>query len=39
MLDKTIKGAYSIDVAMPNSHNVYSGIAERLRKYTDLKKS
>jgi hypothetical protein len=37
VLDKTIRGAYSIDAAAPNSHNLYSTIAERLRKCTDLK--
>jgi hypothetical protein len=38
MLDKTIKGAYSIYVAIPNSHSLHSTITEKLQKYTDLKK-
>jgi hypothetical protein len=37
MLDKTIKDAYSIDVAILNSHNLHSTITEKLQKYTDLK--
>ena len=37
MLDKIIKEAYSIDVAIPNSHNLHSTITEKLQKYTDLK--
>ena len=37
MLDKTIKEAYSIDAAIPNSHSLHSTITEQLQKYTDLK--
>jgi hypothetical protein len=37
MLDKTIKDAYLIYVAIPNSHNLYSKITEKLQKYTGLK--
>jgi predicted methyltransferase MtxX (methanogen marker protein 4) len=37
VLDKTITEAYSIDVAIPNSHNLHSTITKKLRKYTDLK--
>jgi hypothetical protein len=34
--DKTTKETHSIDVAIPNSHNL-STITEKLQKYTDLK--
>jgi hypothetical protein len=37
MLDKTIKEAYLIDAAIPNSHNLYSTITEKLQKYAELK--
>jgi hypothetical protein len=37
MLDKTIKEAYLIDVAIPNGHNLYSIITEKIQKYTELK--
>ena len=36
MLDKNIKEAYVIDVAIPNSHHLYSTIIEKLQKYADL---
>jgi hypothetical protein len=36
-LTKTIKKAYLIHVAIPNSHNLHSTITEKLQKYTDLK--
>ena len=35
--DKTIKEAYLIDVAIPNSHNLHNTIIEKLQKYIDLK--
>jgi hypothetical protein len=35
--NKTIKEAQSIDVAIPNSHNLHSTINEKCLKYTDLK--
>jgi hypothetical protein len=37
MLDKTIKKAYSIDAAIPNSQKLYNAIAEKLQKYTAFK--
>ena len=37
LLDKTIKEAYLIDVAISNSHNIHSTITEKLQKCTDLK--
>jgi hypothetical protein len=37
MLHKTIKTTYSVDIAIPNSHNLHSTITEKLQKYTDLK--
>jgi hypothetical protein len=37
ILDNTIKEAYLIDVALPNSHNLHSIITEKLQKYTGLK--
>ena len=37
ILDKTIKVAHSVDVAVPNSHNLHSSVTEKLQKYTDLK--
>jgi len=37
ILDKTIREAYLIDVAVPNSHNLHNNITEKLQKYTDLK--
>ena len=37
ILDKTIKEAYLIDVAIPNSHNFHSTITEKFQKYKDLK--
>jgi len=36
MLDKTIKEAYTTDVAIHNSHNRHSTVTEKLYKYTDL---
>ena len=36
MLDKTVKEAYLIDVAIANSQNLRSTITENLQKYTDL---
>jgi hypothetical protein len=36
MLDKNIKEAYVIDVAIPNSHHLYSTIIEKLQEYADL---
>jgi hypothetical protein len=37
MLDKTVKSAYSVDAAIPNSHNLHSTITQQLQKYTDFK--
>jgi len=37
ILEKTIKEAYFIDVAILNSQNLHSTITEKLQKYTDLK--
>jgi len=37
MLDKTVKEAYLIHVAIPSSHKVHSAITEKLQKYTDMK--
>jgi len=37
MLDKTTKEAYLIAVTMPNSHNLYSTITEKLQKCVGLK--
>lgn len=37
VLDKHNKTSYLIDIAVPNSHNLQSTIAEKLSKYTDLK--
>lgn len=37
MLDKTDKTAHSADVAIPNSHNLHSTIAQKLQKYAGLK--
>jgi len=34
LLDDTIKEAYLIDLAIPDSHNLYSTITKRLQKYT-----
>ena len=34
---RTKKQTYSIDAAIPNSHNLHSTITEKLQKYTDLK--
>jgi len=36
ILDKPIKGAYLIDIAIADSHNLRSTITEKLQKYTDL---
>jgi hypothetical protein len=36
MLDKTIKEAYLINVAIPKSHNLFSTIIQKLQKYTNL---
>jgi hypothetical protein len=35
--DRSIKKAYSTDVAIPNSHNLHSSITDMLLKYADLK--
>jgi hypothetical protein len=32
-LEKKMKEAYAIDVAIPNSHNLHSTITEKLKKY------
>jgi len=37
LLDKTVKAAYSADVAIPNSHNLHSTITQQLQKYAHLK--
>jgi hypothetical protein len=37
VLDKTVKGAYLTDVAIPNGHNLHSIITENFQKYADLK--
>jgi hypothetical protein len=37
ILAKTTKETHSIDVAIPNRHNLLSTITEKLQKYTDLK--
>jgi len=37
MLDKPINEAYSIDVAIPDRHNFYSTITEKLQKCTYIK--
>jgi len=37
MLDKTIREAYLIYVALHNSHSLHSTIIERRHKYMDLK--
>jgi hypothetical protein len=37
MLDKRIKAAHSVDVAIANSHRLHSTITEKLQKYTDFK--
>jgi hypothetical protein len=37
MLDKTTKEAYLIAVTMPNSHNLFSTITEKLQKCVGLK--
>jgi hypothetical protein len=39
MLDKTIKQAHSVDVAIPNSHSLHSTITEKLQKCTDWKEA
>jgi hypothetical protein len=36
-LDKTIKEAHFIYVAIPSSHSLHSTITEKLQKYTHLK--
>jgi hypothetical protein len=36
ILDKTIKAAYLIGVAMPNSHYLHGTITKKPQKYTDL---
>jgi hypothetical protein len=35
--DKTIKEAYLIDVAIPNSHDLICTVTKKLQKYTDVK--
>jgi hypothetical protein len=37
ILDKNIKEANLIDIAIPNSHNLHGTIAKKLWKNTDLK--
>jgi hypothetical protein len=37
MLDKTIKEAHSMAVAIPSSHNLHCTITEKLQQYTDFK--
>ena len=37
LLDKTIKQAYLIDVAIPNRHNLHHIITKKLKKCIDLK--
>jgi len=37
MFDKTIKQAYLLDAATPNSHILHSTLTEKLHKSTDLK--
>jgi len=37
MLDKTIREAYLMYVAIHSSHNLHSTVTERLLKYMDLK--
>ena len=37
VLNKTIKEAYSVDVAVPNSHYLHSIATGKLQKYKDLK--
>jgi hypothetical protein len=37
ILDRPIKETYLIDVAIPNSHNLYRIITEKPQKYADLK--
>ena len=37
MLDKTIKVAYSVDAAIPNSDKIHSLITDKHQVYTDLK--
>jgi hypothetical protein len=37
VLDRTIKEAHLIAVAIPSGHKLYSTITEKLHKYTDLK--
>ena len=39
MLEPTNKAAHSVDVAIPNSHNLHSAITEQLQKYTESKRS
>ncbi|XP_063891872.1 uncharacterized protein LOC135117208 [Helicoverpa armigera] len=36
LFDKTNKTAYLIDIAIPNTHNIQSTIADKLTKYQDL---
>jgi len=36
-LRKTVKEAYLIDAAIPNSHDLHSTITEKLQKYIGLK--
>jgi hypothetical protein len=31
-----MKGALSVDAAIPNSHNLHSTVTERLQNYTDM---
>jgi len=37
ILDKTIREACIINVAIPNIHNLHGTVVEKLQKYTDLK--
>jgi hypothetical protein len=36
-LDKTVTAAYSVDLAISNSHNLHSTVMKMLQIYTDFK--
>jgi hypothetical protein len=36
-LDETIREAYLLDVAVPESHNLHGTITEKPQQYTDLR--
>jgi hypothetical protein len=38
-VDRAIKKTYLIDLAIPNSHSLYSTITGKLKKYTDMKEN